>query len=52
MIIRFLNIVINLFDFTHSKAYMFIIIINDSFKHIQQFVFVFIIVKDVIKHRI
>lgn len=33
IIIRFFNIVINLFDFAHSKAYTFIIIVNNVFKH-------------------
>ena len=50
-IIRFLNIVINLFDFI-SKTYTLVVIINDFFKHIQQFIFVFIVVKDVVKHHI
>ena len=35
VIIRFFNIVINLFDFAHSKTYALIVIIDDVFKYIQ-----------------
>ena len=34
VMIRFFNIIINLFDFTHLKTHALIVIINDAFEYI------------------